>query len=121
MLVLLQASSGLPACSDTLTVGPLENLPLILGLQNDILGFDKDFSSGNPLSAVQLLIRDGMEKKKALLRIVGHHNRLVTEMMTEADGFEGTGPEKDYVTAASRWPNAMALWMLSCERYKVTV
>ena len=120
LLVLLQASFGLPASSGTLTTGPLENLPLILGLQNDLLGFDKDFSTGNPLSAVQLLIRDGMDKKKALVRVAGHHNRLVTEMMAEADRFEGTEAENGYVAAASGWPNAMAMWMLSCQRYKVT-
>ncbi|KAF6240471.1 hypothetical protein HO173_001139 [Letharia columbiana] len=118
LLVLLQASFGLPASSGPLVIGPLKNLPLILGLQNDILGFDKDFSSGNPLSAVQLLIRDGMDKKNALLRIVGLHNRLVMEMTVDAEDFDGTDQERDFVTAASRWPNAMALWMVSCERYK---
>ena len=120
LLVLLQASSGLPASSGTLTTGPLQHLPLILGLQNDLLGFDKDFATGNPLSAVQLLIRNGMEKKKALLRIVGRHNRLMTEMTADADHFEGTDAEKGYVAVASAWPNAMAKWMLSCQRYKVT-
>lgn len=74
--------------------------------------------SGNPLSALQLLIRDGMDKKKALLRIVGLHNRLVTQMMVEADRFEGTAAERDYVATASTWPNAMAQWMLSCDRYR---
>ena len=118
LLVLLQASFGLPATSQTLLPAPLRNLPLILGLQNDILGFDKDFVSGNSLSAVQLLIRDGMEKKKALLRIVSLHNRLVAEMLLEAQGFEGSVSEKNYVAAASAWPNAMAQWMVSCERYK---
>lgn len=121
LLVLLQASFGLPASSGSLIVGPLKDLPLILGLQNDILGFDKDYVSENQLSALQLLIRDGMDKKKALLRIVGIHNRLVTETMVEAAHFEGTDAERDYVSAASRWPHAMALWMVSCERYKVTV
>lgn len=118
LLVLLQASFGLPATSQTLLPAPLRNLPLILGLQNDILGFDKDFVSGNSLSAVQLLIRDGMEKKKALLRIVGLHNRLVAEMLLGTQGFEGSDSEKNYVAAASAWPNAMAQWMVSCERYK---
>lgn len=122
LLVLLQASFGLPASSETLTTGPLKNLPLILGLQNDILGFDKDFSTSNPLSAVQLLIRDGMDKKKALLRIVGHHNRLVTEMVGQVGRFEGSnGAVRDYVVVAVGWPDAMAKWMMSCERYKVTV
>ena len=120
LLTLLQASFGLSASSGTLITGPLHNLPMILGLQNDVLGFDKDYATGNPLSAVQLLIRDGMDKQTALLRIVGHHNKLVTAMMAEANRFTGTEAEKAYVDAASRWPNAMAKWMLSCQRYKVT-
>ena len=118
LLVLLQASFGLPATTETLVSAPLRNLSLVLGLQNDILGFDKDFVSGNYLSAVQLLIRDGMEKKKALLRIVNFHNRLVAEMMLGADGLGGSESEKNYVAVASSWPNAMAQWMVSCERYK---
>ena len=93
---------------------------MILGLQNDVLGFDKDFATGNPLSAVQLLIRDGMDKKKALGQIVRHHNRLVADMMAEVDRFEGTEEERAYVAAASGWPNAMAMWMMSCQRYKVS-
>lgn len=119
LLVLLQASFNLPPSSETLILAPLKNLPMILGLQNDILGFDKDNLTANPLSAIQILIRDGMEKKEALLRIVGLHNRLVMEMMVEADRFEGTAAEKSYVAAASTWPNAMALWMMYCDRYKV--
>lgn len=59
-----------------------------------------------------------MDKKNALLRIVGLHNRLVMEMTVDAEDFDGTDQERDFVTAASRWPNAMALWMVSCERYK---
>ena len=77
--------------------------------------------TGNPLSAIQLLIRDGMDKKKALVRVVRHHNRLVTKMIAGADRFEGTAEEKRYLAAASGWPNAMAQWMRSCQRYKVTV
>ena len=118
LLVLLQASFNLPATSATLVAAPLRHLPLILGLQNDILGFDKDSVSGNALSAVQLLIRDGVEKKKALLRVVGLHNGLVAEMMSEAEGFGGDEAERKYVAAASAWPNAMARWMVGCERYR---
>lgn len=93
---------------------------MILGLQNDVLGFDKDFASGNPLSALQLLIWDGMNGKKALLRLVNHHNQLVTEMIREAEELDGADAAKDYVSAAATWPHAMAVWMISCERYKVT-
>ena len=63
-----------------------------------------------------------MEKRKALLRIVSHHNRLVTETIGQVERFEGSNAgERDYVVAAAGWPDAMAKWMQSCERYKVTV
>lgn len=119
LLVILGASCGLSITSDTLTTGPLVNLPLILGLQNDILGFDKDHIVDNPLSAVQLLIRDGWTKKKALMRIVSVHNRLMKEMVLAGNLFRGSKAEEQYVRMAASWPNAMTEWMLSCERYKV--
>lgn len=119
LLVLLGASCGLSITSDALTAGPLVNLPLILGLQNDTLGFDKDYVVDNPLSAVQLLIRDGWTKKKALMRIVDVHNRLVKELVMARKHFRGSEAEEQYVNMAASWPNAMTEWMLSCERYKV--
>ena len=120
LLVLLGASCGLSVTSDALTIGPLVNLPLILGLQNDILGFDKDHIVDNPLSAVQLLIREGFPKKKALTRIVSVHNRLMKEMVLAGELFRGSKAEEEYVNMATSWPNAMTEWMLSCERYKMT-
>lgn len=120
LLVLLGASCGLSVTSDTLTASPLVNLPLILGLQNDILGFDRDHAGENPLSAVQLLIRDGWTKKKALMQIVDHHNHLVKEMVMARNQFRGSEAEEQFVNMADAWPNAMTEWMLSCERYKLT-
>lgn len=120
LLVLLGASCGLSVTSDTLTASPLVNLPLILGLQNDILGFDRDHAGENPLSAVQLLIRDGWTKKKALMQIVDHHNHLVKEMVMARNHFRGSKAEEQFVNMADAWPNAMTEWMLSCERYKLT-
>ncbi|CAF9907068.1 MAG: hypothetical protein ALECFALPRED_003056 [Alectoria fallacina] len=119
LLVLLGASCGLSVTSDTLTAGPLTNLPLILGLENDILGFDKDHNANNPLSAVQLLIRDGLIKKRSLLRIADRHNSLVKELVMARNQFRGSEAERFYVNTAASWPNAMIEWMLSCERYKV--
>lgn len=102
-----------------MTAGPLTNLPLILGLENDILGFDKDHNANNPLSAVQLLIRDGLIKKRSLLRIADRHNSLVKELVMARNQFRGSEAERFYVNTAASWPNAMIEWMLSCERYKV--
>lgn len=95
------------------------NLSLILGLENDVLGFDKDHTANNPLSAVQLLIRDGWSRKRSLLRIADHHNSLVKELVMARNQFRGSEVERLYVNTAASWPNAMTEWMLSCERYKV--
>ena len=81
MLILLRASLGLPMLSDPLTSSSLKNLPLILGLQNDILGFSRDFRQCNPLNAIQLLIRDGWSKEAAYSRTLDLHNCLVSEML----------------------------------------
>ncbi|CAD6572154.1 MAG: hypothetical protein ASARMPREDX12_004970 [Alectoria sarmentosa] len=90
LLVLLGASCGLSVTSDTLTAGPLANLSLILGLENDVLGFDKDHTAKNPLSAVQLLIRDGWTTKRSLLRMAHYHDSLVKELVMARNQFRGS-------------------------------
>ena len=91
---------------------------MILGIQNDLLGFDKDSVSENPLSTVQLLIREGMDGKAALLRTANFHDRLVAHLMKKADQTKPAAAVLNYVAAASRWPDAMAQWMLTSPRYK---
>lgn len=123
MLILLRASLGLPMLPDLLTSSSLRNLPLILGLQNDILGFSRDFRQCNPFSAIQLLIRDGWSKQAAYSKTLDLHNCLVSEMLLsrqEAQWWTSLGPaETLYERIAMGFANAMAEWMVGCERYKV--
>ena len=123
MLILLRVSLGLPMLSDPLTSSSLRNLPLILGLQNDILGFSRDLGQCNPFSAIQLLIRDGWSKQAAYSKTLDLHNCLVSEMLLSrqaAQWWKNLGPaETLYERIAIGFANAMAEWMLGCERYKV--
>ena len=108
---------------DPLTSSSLKNLPLILGLQNDILGFSRDFRQCNPFSAIQLLIRDGWSKQAAYSKVLDLHNCLVSEMLLsrqEAHGKTSLAPaETLYERIAMGFANAMAGWMVGCQRYKV--
>lgn len=100
---------------------PLLNLPLILGLQNDLLGFEKDFIKKNPLSAVQLLIRDGWQPKNVYQKVMATHNILVGNMIHDVENAKRDLKEDErlYVSVAASWGNAMAEWMIGCERYKI--
>ena len=122
MLMLLRASLGLPLCSDRFTDSSLKNLPLIMGLQNDILGFSRDFTQCNSLSAIQLLIRDGWSKKAGYSRILDLHNCLVSEMLVSrqvSQWWTSLSPaETLYERIAMGFANAMAEWMMVSERYK---
>ena len=108
---------------DPLTIPSLRDLPLILGLQNDVLGFSRDLKQCSPFSAIQLLIRDGWSKQAAYSKILDLHNRLVSEMLLsrhEAQLWTSLGPaETLYERIAMGFANAMAEWMVGCERYKV--
>ena len=123
MLILLRASLGLPMLPDPLTSSSLRNLPLILGLQNDILGFSRDIRQCNPFSAIQLLIRDGLSRQAAYSKILDLHNCLVSEMLVsrqEAQWWTSLGAaETLYERIAIGFANATAEWMIACERYKV--
>ncbi|KAI5840521.1 hypothetical protein DFP73DRAFT_633880 [Morchella snyderi] len=55
-------------------------LQLIMGLQNDILGWEKDFTLSNPLNAIQILILHGATPTTAFADVVETHNELVRQL-----------------------------------------
>ncbi|KAI5820136.1 hypothetical protein BZA77DRAFT_240289 [Pyronema omphalodes] len=59
-------------------------LQIIMGLQNDILGWEKDFKQKNPLSAIQVLIANGSKHSSAIGRVVNAHNELVRRCIQHA-------------------------------------
>ncbi|KAI9764176.1 MAG: hypothetical protein M1840_008658 [Geoglossum simile] len=108
----------------------------VLGLQNDLLGWEKDHRMKNPLNAVEVLIRGGMEASDAYSEVLQSHNHLMrvllrvaqqlmfssTKMMQNT-GFLAHGV---YLVAALTniriivgFGSAMAEWMLSSRRYAV--
>ena len=100
---------------------PLSLLPMILGLENDLLGFEKDHKKHNPMCAVQVLMREGRGIGEAYQRTLDLHNVLVREMAAEVQkALPGLDRQnRRYFNVALSWPAAMSEWMLNCPRYKV--
>ncbi|KAI9777776.1 MAG: hypothetical protein M1839_008571 [Geoglossum umbratile] len=141
-MVLVRASLGLPCNLDYGTdrtsddrIHQVQTLvQSVLGLQNDLLGWEKDHKTKNPLNAVEVLIRDGMEASDAYSEVLQSHNNLMrvllqvaqqlmfssTEMMQSA-GFLGHEVYLFAMLANLRitvgFGSAMAEWMLSSRRY----
>ena len=107
------------------------HIQTILGLQNDILGWQKDHLTQNPLNAIQVLIRDGRrgDVADAYERVLEMHNALVVrvvemerELQQQLDGaVDGAadGAVDVYAKVLLGFGNAMAGWMLGSERYRV--
>jgi hypothetical protein len=49
----------------------------ILGLPNDILGWEKDYTADNPRNAVEILIKGGQKTSTAFEDVLTSHNGLV--------------------------------------------
>lgn len=138
-------------------------LQIILGLQNDILGktppqvslytanitslagWEKDSTTNNPLSAVQVLISQGTHPAVALNNVITIHNNLVKECVGLAEavmrrpldprhveGVSGLGRYlrttaaqkgeyeiRKYVEIIVGFANGMAQWMAVSKRYIV--
>ncbi|CAG8978274.1 hypothetical protein HYALB_00010226 [Hymenoscyphus albidus] len=93
----------------------------ILGLQNDLLGWQKDHIEGNPMCCVEILIRNGMGLKEAFAETLGAHNELVRALLAFAElGGTMNGASDDwttYVKVLVSFCNAMAMWMMVSKRY----
>lgn len=96
---------------------------MILGFQNDILGWQKDHLSHNPLNAIEVLIRDGDAPTHAFEHVLLAHNELVGRLVGVTAELETGGGDDEmvrlYVRVLAGFGNAMAEWMLGSERYQV--
>lgn len=141
-MVLARASLGLPC---NLSIGRngqpdawLSHLQTLvqgmLGLQNDILGWEQDVHMGNRLNAIQVLIRDGMSASTAFHSVLRFHNELVRVLAVQRFRLGcstsrcctfnkttvQTRPAWDiYVDMIVGFGNAMVNWMLSSGRYQL--
>lgn len=61
------------------------HLQLVMGLQNDILGWEKDSLAENPLNAIQILIQHGVAAPAAMADVTRMHNRLVESCIAHAE------------------------------------
>ena len=96
---------------------------IILGLQNDILGWEKDHLACNPLNAIAVLIRDGYDATAAFEQVLLAHNDLVGRLTKLAGQMKrDVGDWRElgqYGRVLSGFGNAMAEWMLCSGRYQV--
>ncbi|PUU74539.1 hypothetical protein B9Z19DRAFT_1068132 [Tuber borchii] len=60
-------------------------LQLIMGLQNDIIGWEKDHKTETPLNTIQILIKGGKKPIKALSQVIAMHNELVGHLAKYGD------------------------------------
>ena len=121
-MVLLRASLGLPSALDTTAYCHINQMQVlvqaILGLQNDILGWQKDHEEGNALNAVEILIQDGKRPKDAMVQILDAHNDIVQLLLILARPPYLDTTWMTYIRTILSSCNAMAEWMLSSRRYQ---
>ncbi|KAH0542451.1 hypothetical protein FGG08_003122 [Glutinoglossum americanum] len=140
-MVLVRASLDLPCNLDYGTdrtnddrIHQVQTLvQAVLGLQNDILGWEKDHQTKNPLNAVEVLIRDGAEAKDAFCEVLQSHNHLMNALLQVARQIVPSSAEMHSPGSVAReaylfatlanlrvtvgFGSAMAEWMLSSRRY----
>lgn len=120
-MVLLRASLGLTPALDACPYPHINQIQILvqaaLGLQNDILGWEKDHREGNALNAIEVLIRQGKEDKDAFQETLDAHNDIVQSLLGLAT-FK-TGDWESYVKGIVLFCTAMAEWMLNSKRYRM--
>ena len=126
-MVLVRASLGLPSnLKDVISpyISWMQVLvQSILGLQNDLLGWQKDHLEGNTLNAVEVLIRDGMPNENAFSETLKAHNAMVRSLLVLTEqylaNYTGTiqGSVSTYIKIIVSFCPAMAGWMDSSMRY----
>ncbi|KAK3661715.1 hypothetical protein LTR56_000204 [Elasticomyces elasticus] len=129
-MVLFRAQLGLPTdLTVTLASGSEKLVQLqlllqaVLGLENDILGWEKDHQEQNPLNAIEVLISGGEHKSEAFHKVLHAHNDLMrvylslaAECLAEIEGPE-MAQARRYLACMVSCGHAMAEWMMSCGRY----
>jgi hypothetical protein len=126
-MVLARAGLGLPTDLNDIATSPRINQMQVLvqsvtGLQNDLLGWQKDHVEKNPMCVVEIMIRDGTPNLEAFEATLLAHNDVVrallnlAELPSQNENVEGWGA---YVRILIGFCHAMATWMLESNRYRV--
>lgn len=126
-MVMARAGLGLPtSLSDTSRVSSRISqmqvlVQSILGLQNDLLGWQKDHVEDNPMCCVEILIRYGKGLEKAFAETLGAHNEIVRALLafTELGGSLNGASDgwSMYVKFLVSFCEALANWMMVSKRY----
>ncbi|KAI9734611.1 MAG: hypothetical protein M1834_002212 [Cirrosporium novae-zelandiae] len=138
LMVLVRADLGLdprlemePKCVPNTPDGSMSQLQFtvacVLGFQNDLLGWEKDHSSGNELNTAEVLIRDGYDMHTAVQALLDAHNHLVVQIQEMSDAvssnLETCGNDmmawQKYMDVIVGFGHGMADWMLSSDRYQI--
>ncbi|KAK5735832.1 hypothetical protein LTR17_007844 [Elasticomyces elasticus] len=129
-MVLFRAQLDLPTdltmslASGSEKLGQLQLLlQAVLGLENDILGWEKDHQEQNPLNAIEVLISGGEHESGAFHEVLNAQNDLMrvyhslaAEYLAEIEGPE-MAQARRYLACMISCGHAMAEWMMSCGRY----
>jgi len=128
-MVLIRASLGLPTTLDIAISPRIKQIQIlvqaVMGLQNDLLGWQKDHTQGNPLNAVEILIRQGFLEEEAFVEVLSAHNDIIHSLLylsafksfsVELEFQENPWPR--YIRTIVSFCEAMAEWMLSSRRYR---
>ncbi|KAI9891535.1 MAG: hypothetical protein M1814_002658 [Vezdaea aestivalis] len=93
----------------------------VLGLQNDIIGWDKDVQKSNQLNAIEVLVRNGLSRQEAFREMMDLHNKLVSMGSTVAlsSGKKSRQKWTLYLRTLSTFQRGMANYMLMAKRYLV--
>jgi len=121
----LPCTLSVPLVSTPKLLGQMQTiLQAVLGLQNDILGWEKDHKQGHPLNAIEILISHGMPMMDAYQTVTDAHNDLIrilvalrADALNETMRREGSDRGTTYVELLINCGHALAEWMMKCRRY----
>ena len=127
-MVLVRASLGLPATLNFASprINQIEVIvQVVMGLQNDLIGWQKDHTEDNHMNAVEVLIRQGYSREDGFTETLAAHNDLMRSLLclSELDSTSiGDCPKNSwtmYICTIISFCEAMAEWMLTSRRYRM--
>ena len=106
------------------TPNPLEQMEilvqLIMGMENDIFGWEKDHKLDNQLSAIEIPLSQGMNAQQAFTSALQVHNGLVGQLLAVCQYKETNSTKLDtYQKILLGFPYALAAWTSGAKRYQV--
>jgi hypothetical protein len=130
--VLFRAGLGLPLHLNS-SLGSADNslikmqfiMQSILGLQNDIIGWEKDHKAGHKFNAVEILVNKGILPVQAFDKVLSSHNDLMKLFVSLRKQYmkdiihsrQESLTELQNLELITNFGHAMVQWMVGCGRY----